>query len=334
MNILLTCAGRRNYLIDYFKAICDVKVLACDASLYAPALYEADEYFVVPEVHDQDYISVLINESLQRKVDAIIPLNDLELPVLSSNKKLFEQEGIRVLVADREVIDLCFDKFHTISFSAGIGLATIPTFFSPEEALQYKKSDPECSFIIKPRWGTASFGIDYPMNDNELITQFNVIKERLKDSFLNRYNVADYDHCMLIQRKIAGKEYGMDVINDLNGNFKAVFIRRKIAMRSGETDKAITIYDDTLRNVGEKIGNKLRHTGIVDCDIFVENGSIYLLEINPRFGGGYPFSHIAGANLPLAIAEWLKGNDPPEDCFHYEENFISAKVDKLVRMTI
>lgn len=334
MNILLTCAGRRNYLIEYFKAIRGVRVIACDASLYAPALYEADEYFIVPEVYDDDYISALLEESRKRKVDAIIPLNDLELPVLSSNKEIFEREGVRVLVAGREIIDLCFDKFRTVSFSEKIGLDTIPTFFNPDEALQYKKVEPGCSFIIKPRWGTASLGLDFPRNDNELISQYEILKERLKDSFLDRYNSIDYDHCMLIQRKITGKEYGMDVINDLKGNYKASFIRWKIAMRSGETDKAIMIHENKLKEVGERIARYLKHIVIADCDILIEDGRIFLLEINPRFGGGYPFSHMAGANLPLAIIEWLKGNDPPDSCFSYEENFTSAKVDKLVRMEV
>ncbi len=140
----------------------------------------------------------------------------------------------------------------------------------------------------------------------------------------------DPEKCFLIQKKLTGQEYGMDVINNLQGEHEAVLLRRKIQMRAGETDKAETIFDPRLKMIGEEIGRELKHIGNLDCDLIIENENIYLLEMNPRFGGGYPFMHFAGANLPLAIVGWLKGNNTPAGCFDYPEGCISAKVDVIV----
>ena len=332
MNLLFTCAGRRNYLLKYFKEIKDTKIFACDVSIYAPALYAADEYFIVPEVYDNNYITILLQEAKKRHIDAVFPLNDLELPVLATNKSKFAAEGITVIVPDKEVVDLCFDKLQIKSFAENLTVKSIPTFLIIEDALNYQTLNPGCRFVIKPRWGSASFGIEYPENNEELISLYPMAKKKLEKSFLNFINSGDLEHSILIQRKLSGQEYGLDVVNNLNAEYVATFIRRKIAMRSGETDKAETVYDDRLFKIGEEIGKKLKHIGILDCDLFLENDNIYLLEMNPRFGGGYPFIQFAGANLPLALVEWLKGNKTPPGCFDYKDACISAKVDEIVSM--
>lgn len=332
MNILFTCAGRRNYLLEYFRAIKDVKTIACDASMYAPALYLAHDYFIVPEVYDSNYVEILLTEARTREVNAIIPLNDLELPILASNKTKFEKEGIKVIVSDKEIIDICFDKYKTAIFSEDLPVRRIPTFLNIEDAIEYQQINPNCEFIIKPRWGTASIGITYPKDTDELIYQYNLTKKKIMNSFLNEISSTDYKRSVVIQQAIKGQEYGIDVINDLNSEYKATLIRKKISMRAGETDKAETLYDREINNLGEQIGRNLKHIGILDCDIFVSNGTISLVEMNPRFGGGYPFSHVAGANFPKALVEWLKGNDTPPNCFDYKTNFKSAKADRIIEM--
>jgi len=332
MNILFTCAGRRNYLLKFFKSVQGVKTFACDSSVYAPALYEADDYFIVPDVYDRNYINFLFKEAILRRISAIIPLNDLELPVLAKNKKKFEAGGIKILVSDLKVINTCFDKYKTISFSANLNVCKIPTFLKPEDAIMYQSNNPDCSFVIKPRWGTASIGIFYPKNKDELFFLFNYNKDRISQTFLNKISSTDYENCILIQKRIIGQEYGIDIINNLDARYEATLIRKKISMRSGETDKAETLHDGRLKTLGKEIAGKLKHIGILDCDVIIANGSIYLLEMNPRFGGGYPFMHSAGVNLPYALTEWIRGNITPPGCFNYHDNYISAKVDNILRI--
>jgi len=129
--------------------------------------------------------------------------------------------------------------------------------------------------------------------------------ERLVNSMMRTRECLNQS--VLIQEKISGQEYGLDVINDLKGNFMSTCVKIKYAMRSGETDCAFTVEDAYAQKLGEDLGRLLRHVGNLDVDILVKDQMYYVLEMNARFGGGYPFSHLAGVNLPLAIVKWLKG---------------------------
>jgi carbamoyl-phosphate synthase large subunit len=130
---------------------------------------------------------------------------------------------------------------------------------------------------------------------------------------------------VLIQEKLSGQEYGLDVINDLQGNYIATFVKKKIAMRSGETDVAMTVADRDLDALGQAIAQKLRHIANLDMDVFLTEKGEYILDMNPRFGGGYPFSHLAGANLPGAIIAWLKHESADPSYFEIEPNVIGCK---------
>ena len=101
-------------------------------------------------------------------------------------------------------------------------------------------------------------------------------------------------------------------------------------MRAGETDKAITVNSPELREIGHRLGNALRHVANLDCDILERGGKFYVLEMNPRFGGGYPFSQEAGVNLPLAILKWLRGDAVSADLLTETPNVAFAKCDILV----
>lgn len=330
MNILFTCAGRRHYLLGYFKDLKDVKVTACDTSICAPALYNAHEFFIVPEVIDKEYIKTLLKEAISRGINAIVPLNDFELPIMAENKEKFMNYGINIIVSSPEVINYCYDKYISSFFFEKISISRVPTFLNVEEALDYHKLHPESKFIIKPRWGTASLGIEFPFDDEELRIRFNWLKKRTRNSFPDLKCYSDHENCVIIQKKIEGSEYGLDIVNNLEGKYQATLIRKKLAMRSGETDKAETMMDERLLKLGERIGNNLGHIGMLDCDILIDSGEIYLIDMNPRFGGGYPFIHHAGANVPYAFVKWLRGETVLNTTFTYKGGMYLAKTDIIV----
>ena len=74
----------------------------------------------------------------------------------------------------------------------------------------------------------------------------------------------------------------MDVFNDFDGNYFGTFVRQKMQMRSGETDKAISVIDDKFEQIGKTIGENLQHIGNLDCDVFEHNGELYVLELTTR----------------------------------------------------
>ncbi len=335
MNILFTCAGRRNYLISYFKEVLGPEEMVCasDGDEYASALIEADRSFVVPRIDDPAYISVLVRLCKENKIGLLIPLNDLELPLLARQRGAFLSVGTYPLVSSEEVVDICFDKWRTAEFCHKIGIGCPATFLTLEQARQAIENN-EVAFplVVKPRWGSASIGIEYVYDWEELEIVYKLTKRRIQQTMLNKASMTDFDHAILIQEKLDGKEFGVDVVNDLQGQYRTVFIRHKIAMRAGETDKAETVADLALTEIGRRIGENLRHIGNLDCDLFVTESGIRLLEMNPRFGGGYPFSHLAGANLPAAIVAWARGEEVKPEWLRAKPGVVGAKCERLVEV--
>ncbi|MCD8299312.1 MAG: ATP-grasp domain-containing protein, partial [Opitutae bacterium] len=310
MNILFSCAGRRAYLLEYFRKALDKvgsgKIFAADMSLTAPALAFADVKIQVPSVYDDGYVETLIDICRGNKIDALISLNDLELPLLAVSRERFAVAGTFVVISSERVIDICFDKLKTAEFVASIGLNSPKTFVSLAAA-QSAIAAGELSFplVLKPRRGSGSIGIEFVESCDELAEMYGVVRRKIEKSILANAS-ADRDG-ILIQEAIVGAEYGLDVMNDFSGNTVAVSVKRKLAMRAGETDKAIVVDNGEIREMGFRIGNSLRHIANLDCDILERGGKYFVLELNPRFGGGYPFSQEAGVNLPLAILKWLRG---------------------------
>ena len=135
----------------------------------------------------------------------------------------------------------------------------------------------------------------------------------------------DSTRAVLIQEYITGQEYGMDIIHDLGGNYCSVVVKEKLGMRAGETDCARIVDDKDIILLGKKLSSLVKHIGNMDVDLFRKNGMLYILELNARFGGGYPFSHIAGIDLPGAIIGWLKGEKVSEKFFHAKKDIVIQK---------
>lgn len=336
LNVLFTCAGRRNYLINYFKEAIGNKgkIFAADMTLSAPAMVDADIAILVPNIYSPDYIENLKSIVKTHHIKAIISLNDLELPILSKHKNELEACGTKVIVSSENVIDLTFDKLKTFNFLNDIGLET-PLTYTTIEAAEKALNANEISFplVVKPRWGSASIGIDFPETLEELHLSYKLQKIKLKKSILNTISEQDIDHAILIQEKIQGTEYGMDIVNDFETNYFGTFAREKYSMRGGETDKAISRIDERYEKLGAKISKHLKHLGSLDCDIFVTDDKIYVLELNPRFGGGYPFSHEAGINIAAIYIEWLQGNKDVSHFNNFESGKLFSKCDRLIEIT-
>jgi carbamoyl-phosphate synthase large subunit len=333
LNVLLTCAGRRNYLVGYFQKALDGRgsVLAADASADASSLYEADKAFVVPLVSDQGYVDALLEICRKNHVRLLVPLNDLELSVIASRRSDFVAIGTLPLVSSPHVIDICFDKWKTAAFLQEIGLKTPKTYLTLEDALTAVSAG-EISYplVVKPRWGSASIGLGFPADSEELEMTYELTRKRLARSILAEASSTDTTHSILIQEMLSGSEYGLDVVNDINGNHVCVFVKQKLAMRSGEADRARTITNDKLEAIGATIAKALGHIGNLDCDMFVGKEGFATLELNPRFGGGYPFSHAAGADLPAALIAWVNGVEPDPDWLLVKPNVVASKCDRLV----
>ncbi|MCI9589592.1 MAG: ATP-grasp domain-containing protein [Lachnospiraceae bacterium] len=311
-NILLTSAGRRTYLIEYFKeAVAGEGRVHAANSQICPAFAAADQWVITPLIYDENYIPFLLDYCRKNQITMLISLFDIDLPVLAKHRNEFAKIGVNVVVSDPEVVEVCNDKWKTFQFLSSNGLLTPKSFLNPEEAkLAVREGCLSYPLIVKPRWGMGSLSVFQADKEEELDIFYKKIAREIQNSYLRFEAVKDPSACVLIQEKIEGQEYGLDIINDLDCHYQNTIPKRKGAMRSGETDFAETVDNEDLKGLGERISSLLKHRGNLDMDVFEAGGKYYILEMNPRFGGGYPFSHAAGANFPKALVNWEKGISP------------------------
>jgi carbamoyl-phosphate synthase large subunit len=335
MNILFTCSGRRHYLLDYFKKILGANglVVAVDSQSTAPSFGAADFSFKVPSIYHSDYIIRLKNIIEMYQIEAVIPLNDLELPILSRHKQELELLNTKVIVSNSDFINICSDKWETFNYLKELNISTPNSYLNISDTLKaISKGEIRFPVIVKPRWGSGSFGIEEVDNEIELQLAFELLKIRLKKSFLKNMNLNNVNEAIIIQEKLIGEEYGMDILNDFDGNFIECFTRQKLAMRSGETDKAKTVIGENYSRIGKKIAEASKHMGIMDIDFFICDDEIIVLELNPRFGGGYPFTHEAGGNIAAMYVEWLEGIKDVSHHNQFMQGIQFSKYDKMFKI--
>ncbi|MCJ8009132.1 ATP-grasp domain-containing protein [Lederbergia wuyishanensis] len=295
MNILICSVGRRVQLIEYFKKEfnkIEGKVIAVDCDPTAPALYHADYFEIVPRIDHPEYISVLKSICLKYEINGVLSLIDPELTLLASIKEEFEKDNIRIIISDKEVIDLCYDKYKTSKYLQKNNLPFVPSY-RDFELVKQDLNNGVLTFplIIKPRKGSGSKGV--------------FIVENLHD--LQLFWSEDND--LIIQPFIEGDEYCVECYIDLLTNDTVnLFSKRKINMRAGETDKSIAIKDPVLNDLTYRLIYTLKPSGPIDIDYFkTVDGKYIISEINPRFGGGYPYAYAMGENFIKSIISNLKG---------------------------
>ncbi|MDO4962094.1 MAG: ATP-grasp domain-containing protein [Eubacteriales bacterium] len=359
MNVLLTSAGRRTYMVDYFKEALSGKGLLYAAnSQMSPALTRADGYFISPIIYSDEYIPFLLGKCRELKVDLVVSLFDIDVPVLAAHRAEFEAAGVRLAVSGTEMLTLCSDKLKMSlelgaseagerasgAGASGTALISCPKAYTGVEEAIGAIDDGRLSWpvIVKPRFGMGSIGVLKAYDEVELMGAYSMCRRAVETSYLRFESNAADGEPVVIEELCRGTEYGLDVICDLDGNYVNTIIRKKFAMRSGETDEAVILgpgdagYSE-LMELGRALALKFRPIGLTDLDVIMDTDAAgskdadakcgsahdaagstgadtgtmaglkpYVIDINARFGGGYPFSHAAGADVPRAYVLWLE----------------------------
>lgn len=334
MNLLLTSVGRRSYLVDYFREALKGEGLVHAANHVVSAAFPAaDRTVLTPLIYDCGYIPFLLDYCRENRIDLLISLFDIDLPVLAAHRDEFERIGTTVVVSDPETVEICNDKWKTCEFLKRQDLPAPATFLTVEGALEAVERGEICfPVMVKPRWGMGSLAIYEADDAEELRVFFRKSHKKITETYLKYEAGQDPEHCVIIQEKLKGGEYGLDVINDLEGRYQTTVQKKKYAMRSGETDCAKTVRIEALEELGRTVSGLFRHRGNLDMDVFYTDGRFVILEMNARFGGGYPFSHMAGVNLPEAMIKWKQGQDVDQAVLTPEIGVRSQKDIRLIRL--
>ncbi len=316
MNILILSAGTRNKVVQFFKNELgdEGRVIATDCSNLAPAVYDADAFYLVPRIDAPGYMDRILDICREEKIDAVLSLIDPELSMIANEADRFREAGVTPIISGYELVETCFNKYKMAELFTKEGLKTAKCYLSTDE-FHRARQDGEIDYpvFVKPVCGSASIHINRVSSDKELEGLF-----------------AMYDDLM-IQEYMSGQEYGVDVYTDMiSGRCTSIFIKKKIKMRAGETDKSVSVHIpklfDEIKGFVEKVGFR----GIIDIDIFEKNGEYYFSEINPRFGGGYPHAYACGVNVPKYIIDNLKGIENPVNIGDYEDDICMMKYNEIM----
>lgn len=316
MNVLITNIGRRGYLVDFLRNTKgftgNIFVSDCDPT--ASGLYgDNDGYFILskPVGNEQKYISELIELCLNENIKIIIPVIDPEIFLLSEHRDEFIDKGILLVVSEKRVLDICYNKILMNEFLECNNFR-FPKTYQTLESFKKANLNKEVMFpaILKPIYGSGSEAT-YKVDSMEKID-------------------ALFNDKMIIQEFIDGQEYGADIFNTLEKKPVRCVIKKKISMRSGETDKAITVIDNNIRKYMISLAESLGHIGNLDCDVIIKDGEIYVIDLNPRFGGGYPATHAAGVNLLSLILKLYDQINIEPEFDNYESDLLVMKEISIV----
>ncbi len=310
MNVLISCVGRRSYLVEYFKSALKEyggKVIGTNSEALTAGMLACDSSFVVPQVDDELYIPTLLKIAQDENVSMILSLFDIDLPYLAKAKELFKQHNIEVIISSEKVIEISNDKWQTYDFLKENEFKTPKTFIHLDEAISAIQNNTlKYPLFVKPRFGTGAIGVYKADDQEELIFFYHYVQKRIKNSYLNKQSSQQPDELVVIQEAVLDREFGIDIFNDLDGNFIMSVVKEKLAQRSGETDIAIVVENQELSILAKKLSEILRHVGNLDVDVLYDGKNYYILEFNARFGGGFPFSYLAGADFVKLLVDMLK----------------------------
>lgn len=311
MNVLILSCGTRNKIIQYFKKALagSGHVIATDMSPYAPALYEADKHYIVPRMTAPGYLDVIIDICRKEQINGVLSLIDPELALLAANQDRFTQIGVTVVGSPLPQCLRSFDKMEMFRWLTEKGYRCAKSYTDRELFFEDVAAGAIAyPVFVKPVCGSASLSINQAA-DRDTVT------------FL-----LDHSQDMMIQEFLHGQEIGADVYIDLiSGEVVSIFTKKKLLMRAGETDKAVSFKDEKLFALIEKFAKESGFRGQIDIDIFDIDGEYYISEVNPRFGGGYPHAYECGVDHMSLIVNNLNGVANSPSIGNYSEGIVMMK---------
>lgn len=316
MNILILSCGTRNKIIQYFRKTVnglDGKVVATDCSELASALYDADQYYIVPKIDADGYIDIILDICRKEKINGILSLIDPELSLLAKHNMKFQAIGTMLIGSSYSLCEMSLDKYQMYKWLVAHGYNCAKSY-TDRAHFFHALTAGEIGYpvFVKPVRGSASISIT-KAGDNETVKL-----------------LMDHESGLMVQEYLDGQEIGADVYIDMiSGEVVSIFTKKKIKMRAGETDKAVSIKNEKLFRYITRFVNEAGYRGQIDIDIFDLNGKYYISEVNPRFGGGYPHAYECGCNHIELIVENLLGRANEKQIGNYESGVYMMKYNEL-----
>jgi carbamoyl-phosphate synthase large subunit len=284
--VLFTSVGQRVDIVRAFRAA-GAAALGVDADPLAPALYHCDHRDIVPRISDPKYVPTLAALRKEHDVRLVVPLNDLDFPVLARERE--QLAPALVLLPDAEASARMSDKLEAHRFFVEKGIPS-PRSWAPEEV----PGDVRYPVLVKAREGFGSRNIHRAADPDEL------------GFFLSYTRVLSF-----VQEVCLGEEFSIDVFCDMDARCLNAIPRTMLLSKGGESIKGVSIKDQELIEHGARVAEAVGVKGPANIQCFREpDGSLPITDVNTRFGGGFPVPLAAGGRYPELALALARGERP------------------------
>lgn len=271
----------------------DGALIAADMSPYSPAFQLADRRYLVPRCTSDEFVSFMVDLCQREGVRLLIPTIDTELPVYAANKEAFAAVGCNIAISDPATIAIGCDKLVTHAWLLESGLptvqqATAEAFLAMSDA-EHAQGGWDYPLIAKPVNGSSSIG---------------VVVAETRDDIAAVADTKPY----IVQTMAPGVEFTVSVLADRDGRGVCAVPRQRLEVRAGEVSKARAVRNAEVQELAIKVVESLPGAyGAINVQLFwdAETGAMNIIELNTRFGGGYPLAWQVGARYPQWMIEEL-----------------------------
>lgn len=317
-TVMLSAAGRRVGLLKLLRRSVEElglepRILATDITRSSAAFHVADMSRIVSRYSDPGCLDELLELCRTMRVRLIIPTIDPDLPFYAERRARFEAIGTRVMVSDPETIRICNDKKSTYDWLVRKGFPTVRQI-DADRLLADGKAGWEFPVFVKPRGGSSSVGARPVRGADELA-------------------LAIRDGEYVAQQIAPGVEYTVDVYVDAAGCCRCAVPRLRMETRGGEVTKGMTVRAEPIAELARRVAEALPGArGVLNIQIFHDpaTGALNVSEINPRFGGGYPLTHEAGAPMARWAIEEALGRPLTATADRWTSGLVMLRYDEAV----
>lgn len=323
LKIVIASAGRRAHYLEWFQDALRSQglageVIALEFRATSPGFGIADRAVQMPAYNSAEYGDVLRAWCESERPDLLLCMNDYELQVLSDGlADELRELGCAVGALGQEAQSIVLDKYRMAQELGERGIPTPVTWLGSEAAAVAASAAEGAEFVVKHRFGSGSSGLRFASaEDLEAAVDESAVSALGEDG----RPVQDGPAGVIIQEHLPGPEYGVDGVFSVDGRSELLGLvaRRKEKMNGGDTDIATSVSPEPFREAVVRLGDLLNPTASIDIDFReTADGVPVIIDINPRMGGGYPFSHSAGADLPAALIRSVAGLEPDPALLDY-----------------
>ncbi len=316
-SILITSVGAKVGLLKAFRETTERfggRIVGIDIDPYAPAGKFCHSFHTLPDTESETFMVEIEFLFQKEKIDFVIPTREQELILWTSERWGKDRDLPPVALSGQTCLRICLNKLNTHRWLNQNGFRS-PASVLLSEAREHE-SVPELPFVAKDPEGSGSRGIRFVTSRHEL----DLVP----------------DHWMA-QSLLSGKEYTLNAYVDRKGRCRCLIPHERIEVVVGEVNRAMTIRDEGLIETGRRIAEALPSAfGPLNIQVFRADPLLnpWVIDINPRFGGGYPLAHAAGGRFTDWLVTEMGGAEPSFTGEDWEDGLIMTRYrDSLFEST-